>query len=239
MGRSAPPPPIRTRLIAEVLAFVQAASHVPGVTRIALIGSLTTNKPDPKDADLLVTVTDDADLAALAALGRKLQGHAQGFNCGGEVFLSDPDGTYLGRTCPWRQCAQGIRMSCDARHCGWRPYLHDDLDAIVLHERLVVAPPIELWPRIGARVPLPKDIAEGLIVPLGEAHGYQLAPAQALTLRPSPELQERVSELLYRSKEGELTQQEATELERYLMLDHLVRLAKAHAARHAADRLEP
>ena len=34
----------RARLIAEVLAFVQAAQRLPGVSRIALIGSLTTNK---------------------------------------------------------------------------------------------------------------------------------------------------------------------------------------------------
>jgi len=81
---------------------VRAASRLPGVLRIALIGSLTTDEPDPKDADLLVTVADDADLAPLATLGRKLQGHAQSFNRGGEVFLADPRGNYLGRTCPWK-----------------------------------------------------------------------------------------------------------------------------------------
>ena len=58
----------RARLIAEVLAFVRAAQQLPGVSRIALIGSLTTNKADPKDADLLVTVTDDTDLEPLARL---------------------------------------------------------------------------------------------------------------------------------------------------------------------------
>jgi hypothetical protein len=34
-------PPIRAHLLAGVLAFVQAASQVPSVTHIALIGSLT------------------------------------------------------------------------------------------------------------------------------------------------------------------------------------------------------
>jgi predicted nucleotidyltransferase len=33
---------------------------------IALIGSIVTAKPTPKDIDLLVTVTDDADLTSLA-----------------------------------------------------------------------------------------------------------------------------------------------------------------------------
>ncbi|MBN1660735.1 MAG: hypothetical protein JXA93_20230 [Anaerolineae bacterium] len=44
----APPEPTpRERLLAEVLAFTQAASRLPGVMRVALIGSLTTEEPDP------------------------------------------------------------------------------------------------------------------------------------------------------------------------------------------------
>jgi hypothetical protein len=157
------PPPARPRLIAEVLAFVRAASRLPGVTRIALIGSLTTDEPEPKDADLLVTVTDAADLAPLAKLGRKLSGHAQSFGRGGEVFLADPQGTYLGRTCPWKQCGPGIRSSCDALNCGRRLYLHDDLGVIRLTKDLVAGPPLELWPQVIARVPLPADIERELI----------------------------------------------------------------------------
>jgi hypothetical protein len=57
----------------------------------------------------------------------------------------------------------------------------------------------------------------------------QPRPEQVLAIRPSPELQARVSELLDRNKEGALSRQEEAELERYLMLEHLVRLAKAHA----------
>ena len=56
-------------------------------------------------------------------------------------------------------------------------------------------------------------------------------PEQVMALRPSPEFQARVGELLARSKQGELPRQEETELERYLMLEHLVRLAKGHAVR--------
>jgi predicted nucleotidyltransferase len=163
------PPPARARLIAEALAFVQAARQLPGVIRIALIGSLTTDEPEPKDVDVLVTVTDEADLAPLATLGRKLAGHAQSFNRGGDVFLADPAGNYLGRTCPWKQCGPGIRMSCDALHCGRRPYLHDDLEAVRLPKDLIAAPPIELWPQVVARVPLPEDVEQGLIGPLREA----------------------------------------------------------------------
>jgi hypothetical protein len=164
-------PPARERLLAEVLAFVRAANQLSGVTHIALVGSLTTEEPDPKDADLLVTVTDDMDLAPLATLGRKLQGHAQSFARGGEVFLADPRGHYLGRTCPWKRCGPGIRISCDALHCGRRPYLHDDLETVRLDENLIVAPPIELWPQIVVRVPVPGDVERGLLLPLREEQG--------------------------------------------------------------------
>jgi len=59
------------------------------------------------------------------------------------------------------------------------------------------------------------------------------APEQVLALRPSARFQARVSELLERSKqEGALSRHEDAELERYLFLEHLVRLAKTHAAQH-------
>jgi hypothetical protein len=161
-------PPIRTHLLAGVLAFTRAACRITGVARIALIGSLTTSKPAPKDADLLVTIADDADLALLATHGRKLQGHGQTRNHGGEVFLANLQGDYLGRACPWKTCAPGIRMSCDAQHCGWRPYLHDDLGTIKLRRSLLAEPPIELWPQIVARVAPPADVEALLLAPLRE-----------------------------------------------------------------------
>jgi hypothetical protein len=161
-------PCIRSRLLAEVLAFVRAARQVPGVSRIALIGSLTTQKSDPKDADLLVTVADDADLPALAQRARRLQGRAQGFNRGGDVFLTDPRGNYLGRTCPWKECVPGVRLSCDALHCGQRPYLHDDLETIRLASTLVATPPLELWPQVVVRCALPEDVERLLLTPLRE-----------------------------------------------------------------------
>src|SRR4030065_1678090 len=114
---------------------------------------------------MLVTVADEADLEPLAALGRKLQGHAQNIGRGGEVFLADPQGNYLGRICPWKRCGPGIRMSCDAEHCGQRLYLHADLRAIRLHKHLVAAPPIELWPQVGRRTPVPEDVEQELGTP--------------------------------------------------------------------------
>jgi hypothetical protein len=60
------------------------------------------------------------------------------------------------------------------------------------------------------------------------------APEQVLAIRPTPELQERVSELLAQNKERSLTSAEEAELSRHLLLEHLVRLAKAHAYRQLA-----
>jgi hypothetical protein len=167
-------------LLAGVLAFTQAASRVSGVTRIALIGSLATDKPDPKDADVLVTVADDADLTLLAAHARKLLGHAQSRNRGGEVFLANLRGAYLGRTCPWKECRPGVRMSCDALHCGQRPYLHDDLRAIRLPRALIAAPPIQLWPQIVARVAPPEDVEALLLAPLREQQARPAAVPRRL-----------------------------------------------------------
>lgn len=57
----------------------------------------------------------------------------------------------------------------------------------------------------------------------------QPTPGQILAISPSPEFQARVSDLLAQSKAGTLAAKGEAELERYLTLEHLVRLAKTHA----------
>jgi hypothetical protein len=57
----------------------------------------------------------------------------------------------------------------------------------------------------------------------------QPTPEQLLALRPSEAMQARVSDLLQRSKTDGLSRVEESELDRYLYLEHLVRLAKARA----------
>lgn len=162
-------PAMRALLIANALNFTCSARRLPGMMRIALIGSLTTSKPDPKDVDLLVTVTDDADLQPLAVLGRDLQSQALSIGKGGEIFLADPQHAYLGRVCRWKVCEFGVRMSCNAIHCARRSYLHDDLQEVSLAKKLIAMPPLELWPHIVARVPLPLDVEQGLVIPLKQA----------------------------------------------------------------------
>ena len=60
-------PDPRRHLLRAVLAFVRAARSSPGVLRIALLGSLATDKPVPKDADVLVTINAAMDLSLLAS----------------------------------------------------------------------------------------------------------------------------------------------------------------------------
>ena len=153
----------RQQLLDGVRRFVAAVRHIAGVQRIAVLGSIVTAKPDPKDIDVLVVVADDADLAPLATASRRLQGHAQSFNRGADVFLADEHGTYIGRTCHWKDCRPGVRRSCDALHCGGRPYLHDDLEAIRLNSNLVLAPTVTLWPKVERRGQLPPDVEEVLV----------------------------------------------------------------------------
>ena len=64
----------------------------------------------------------------------------------------------------------------------------------------------------------------------------QPTPEQILAIRPSPELQARASELQSRSNAGTLTTQERAELDRVLLLEHMVRMAKANAYRRLAEQ---
>jgi len=54
-------------------------------------------------------------------------------------------------------------------------------------------------------------------------------PEEIIRLRPSERLEKRVSELLEKSRSGQLTAAEESEWERYEYLEHLVRMAKAAA----------
>ncbi len=54
-------------------------------------------------------------------------------------------------------------------------------------------------------------------------------PKGVISFRPSETAQERVGDLLAREKEGELSPAEKSELDHYMQLEHLMRLAKARA----------
>ncbi len=64
---------VRKQMLHKLLKFKLAASQIPGVTSIALFGSLTTDKADLKDIDMLVTITQEIDLPHdLAEMIRRL-----------------------------------------------------------------------------------------------------------------------------------------------------------------------
>jgi predicted nucleotidyltransferase len=165
----APPlPDKRPDLLRAVLDFVRDTRRLPGVSRIALLGSITTSKPIPKDVDILVEVEDEMSLQKLASLTRTLLGKTMqtGDGCGADVFLCDTDGEYLGRICSYKNCAPDIRKSCQAKYCGRREYLCDDFKNVQLDPSLVVEPPLSLWPEIVARTEVPEDVREILIAGL-------------------------------------------------------------------------
>lgn len=147
-----------------MLAFTRAARSLAGVRRIALLGSLATPKPVPKDADVLVTIDGDLDLDSLAGLGRRLKGSAQTINLGADIFLADEAGDYMGRICHYRECHP--RVACRARNCGSRQHLNNDLQIVMLSPKLISAPPIDLWPHIARRVLVPADAEAVLLAEL-------------------------------------------------------------------------
>jgi predicted nucleotidyltransferase len=98
---------MREKLLSFLPWFVSTVARIRGVRRISLLGSITTDKQDPKDIDFLVVVDDDLNLAPLARLGRKIKGRAQNMNRGADIFLADVQGRYIGRTCQWKECKAG------------------------------------------------------------------------------------------------------------------------------------
>jgi hypothetical protein len=54
-------------------------------------------------------------------------------------------------------------------------------------------------------------------------------PETIAHFRPSPQAQPRVSELIDREKESGLTPEEKSELDHFIELDHILRMAKATA----------
>lgn len=59
-------------------------------------------------------------------------------------------------------------------------------------------------------------------------------PHGVATYRPSEQTRARVADLVVREKTGELSAEEATELQSYLHLEHIMRLAKARARQRLA-----
>lgn len=57
-------------------------------------------------------------------------------------------------------------------------------------------------------------------------------PAAVVAFRPSDSVQQRVSELVERSKDGSISAEDQSELDDYLRLEHIMIMAKARARQH-------
>ena len=57
-------------------------------------------------------------------------------------------------------------------------------------------------------------------------------PDNVAAFRPSEEAKERVADLIQREKDSQISAEEESELNHYLQLEHLMRLAKARAHQH-------
>ena len=57
-------------------------------------------------------------------------------------------------------------------------------------------------------------------------------PARLLEFQPSDSTKARVADLLQKQKAGVMTPNEASEMNHFLEIEHLMRLAKAHARGH-------
>ncbi len=161
-------PEPRAPLLQAVLQFVRTARTIEGVLRIALVGSLATPKPLPKDADVLCDNRGRPGSRPARNGRTAAQGYGAADEFGADIFLADVRGDYIGRICGYRECHP--RVACRARSCGMRgqrDHLKDDLDIVTLSRELIASPPADLWPAIRRRASLPGDVEELLLVPLG------------------------------------------------------------------------
>jgi len=61
-------------------------------------------------------------------------------------------------------------------------------------------------------------------------------PGDVLAFKPSQATKERVRELIDREKSTGLSEEESSELDHYLELEHIMRLAKARAHRYVTEQ---
>ncbi len=60
-------------------------------------------------------------------------------------------------------------------------------------------------------------------------------PQSLIDFKISEDAQEYLEELVYKHKVGKLTTEENKELDNFLVLEHIIRLAKARAYKHIID----
>jgi len=61
------------------------------------------------------------------------------------------------------------------------------------------------------------------------------SPAQLAEFSPSAETRDRVADLIHREKTTELSEEESSELNHHIEIEHILRLAKARARTHLSN----
>jgi len=61
-------------------------------------------------------------------------------------------------------------------------------------------------------------------------------PEEVVRFRPSPKAQQRVEELIGRERDGDLSPKEKAELDHFMELEHILRMAKAKARHNILAR---
>lgn len=150
----------REALLLAARWCVDEIKNLDEVIQVALIGSVCTNKPNPKDIDLLVTVRPGSDLTRLARLNRKTQGRIQQGLCSAEIFVAE-DGRYVGRICryrePWPRVICGNnKLVCDLH----KEFLCNTSNNFTLSQSLIDTPPIILYPKFSASANVPDDVRQ-------------------------------------------------------------------------------
>lgn len=148
----------RGALLLTAKWFFERAIKLESITRIALIGSICTEKKNPKDIDLLITVTSGSDITPISKLKRQMAGRIQRGLLGADIFLME-EGQYMGRPCRFREPHPRAACGHEGLRCDFdRPFLCDTSCAFSLKKELLNSPPIILYPKFRASIEVPKDV---------------------------------------------------------------------------------
>jgi len=148
----------RGALLLAAQWFFNRAIKLESITRIALIGSICTDKQHPKDIDILLTIKPDADISSISKLKRQMSGRSQRGLLGADIFLME-EGSYIGRPCRFREPHPRVGCAQDGLRCDFdRPFLCDTSNSFELKNEVITSPPIILYPRLLAARKIPADI---------------------------------------------------------------------------------
>ena len=152
----------RESLLYALNWFLDEVKQFKEVRQVALIGSICTNKPNPKDIDLLISIKPKTDLKKLATLRRKTQGRIGQGLLGTDMFIVE-DGRYLGRLCRYREPWPRVVCCNDNLICDrTRNYLCNTSNNFSIDKSIINNPPITIYPKFSTTIEIPNDVGKVL-----------------------------------------------------------------------------